>query len=128
MSETAGILLFHMNIFKAEQIRRLAGSAGISAELVPADKESLPLRTIAGVNRAGGKGRRAAAPAPQILTQEMLVMYGLEDKQLDDFLGMLRREGLKVDLKAVLTPINVEWTAQQLFAELSKEHAFYLGR
>lgn len=54
---------------------------------------------------------------------EMMVFCGLSDKGLDDFLADYRKTGLApVPLKAVITPYNMTWTAEQLFTALMKEH------
>jgi hypothetical protein len=43
--------------------------------------------------------------------------------QVDDFLAAYRETGLApVALKAVVTPGNIRWNAQELFRELLREH------
>ena len=42
----------------------------------------------------------------------------------DKFLDMYKANGLKsVDLKAVVTPINMAWTLETLVVALQEEHA-----
>ena len=55
--------------------------------------------------------------------EEMLVMGGLSQNQVFDFLQFLRDRHLPpVKLKAMLTPINMGWTSLQLYQELKKEY------
>ncbi len=52
----------------------------------------------------------------------MLVFCGLSSERLDAVLAALRRKGVRIPHKAVLTPHNAAWTPVQLFSELDKEH------
>lgn len=53
---------------------------------------------------------------------EMILFADLPDVTFDKFLKMLRQKKATVDLKAVLTQTNKEFTSSQLFEEISKEH------
>ena len=53
---------------------------------------------------------------------EMLLMADLPNSTFDKFLKMLRQKKATVDLKAVLTQTNKEFTSSQLYEEISKEH------
>ena len=64
------------------------------------------------------------APAPQARFDEaMLVICHMLSDQLDALLEGLRQAGVRVALKAVLTPSNVAWSSIQLHSELAREHA-----
>ena len=53
----------------------------------------------------------------------MLVFCSLTGPQLDRLLGAMKRAKLPpIPLKAVLTPTNRDWTSQQLWQELRREH------
>ena len=52
----------------------------------------------------------------------MLVFCGLSSERLDAVLAALRRKGVRIPHKAVLTPHNAAWTPVQLFSELDEEH------
>ena len=55
--------------------------------------------------------------------EEMLVMGGLSQNQVFDFLQFLRDRRLPpVKLKAMLTPMNAGWNSLQLYEELKKEY------
>lgn len=56
-------------------------------------------------------------------SEEMLVMKGFTQRQLDDFLMYFRKEKIpKIHLKAVVTPTNQSWNSLQLYEEIKKEH------
>lgn len=58
------------------------------------------------------------------LPKEMMVFEGFDSDDLDVFLEAYKKEGLApIALKAVVTPVNANWTAMQLSFELIKEHA-----
>ena len=50
-------------------------------------------------------------------------MHGLAPAQFNALLDALRREGLRVALKAVVTDTNVAWSSELLHRELAAEHA-----
>ena len=55
--------------------------------------------------------------------EEMMVMKGFTDRQLNELISGFRREKLeKVNLKAVLTATNQTWNSLELYEELKKEH------
>ena len=54
--------------------------------------------------------------------QPMLVLAGFGQKRLDLTLAALRKAGLRLPYKAVLTPTNRQWTPLDLYGELVKEH------
>ena len=63
----------------------------------------------------------AGAPAMPF-RDAMLVMANLMRPQFDALLQDMRAAGVRVPLKAVLTPANVGWNAYQLHDELAREH------
>ena len=50
-----------------------------------------------------------------------LVMANLKDGQLDLLLAGLRAQGLRIPLKAVVTPTNLSWVFRDLLTELARE-------
>ena len=55
---------------------------------------------------------------------EMLVMNAATEEMLDKALFRMRKEGVKVDLKAMVTPNNRSWTSLELQEEIAKEHRY----
>ena len=58
---------------------------------------------------------------------EMLVMAGLVGSRVDQVLRAIRKSGISVPYKAVLTASNQSWNAYELFAEIKKEHELMTG-
>lgn len=53
---------------------------------------------------------------------EMLVINHLTDEQMNKMLAYFKKEGIRIDLKAALTPTNQFWTSIELHEELVREH------
>ena len=86
---------------------------------VKPEEYALPIGALAGIPVAA-----VPAPAPQARFDEaMLVICHMLSDQLDALLEGLRQAGIRVALKAVLTPSNVAWSSIQLHSELAREHA-----
>ena len=69
--------------------------------------------------------QRRFAPAAHF-DDEMLVLFAFENDMLNAFLGFFRRFHLEsVELKAVITPDNVNWSSTQLHAELCRERDWH---
>lgn len=51
-----------------------------------------------------------------------LLMCNFDKKSIDEYLYTLRSNHVKVTLKAVATPTNVEWSYRKLLDELTLEH------
>ena len=56
-------------------------------------------------------------------SEEMLVMKGFTSSRIDLLLKEFRKAGIaKVNLKAIVTEYNQNWTSLQLYRELKEEH------
>ena len=53
----------------------------------------------------------------------MLVLCNFSEARLDALLQGMRRSGIRIALKAMLTESNAGWTFLQLYEELLEEHA-----
>ena len=100
-------------------LQSVCDSLGIILKPVPREAFGLPLGALLGMPAA----RLAGAAEDSGFDDPMLLLCGLEEPTFSAFLQALRRSGLpRIDLKAVLTPTNVAWTAVQLRNELLREH------
>lgn len=103
-----------------------AGSAlrKICAALRIAVTEVAPYQLLQPAGLLAGCGGKPAAlyfgRAPQ---QPVLVMAGFSSALLDELLAALRRGGVCIPLKAVLTQTNQSWSMLALMEELGREHA-----
>lgn len=61
------------------------------------------------------------------LPGELLVMAGLTSARIDQVLKAIRRSGILVPYKAVLTPSNQSWKVTELFEEIRTEHERMTG-
>ena len=69
------------------------------------------------------EGSGETAGVEEEFSDPMLVFCSLTGPQLDRLLGAMKRSKLPpIPLKAVLTPTNRDWTSQQLWQELRREH------
>ena len=72
---------------------------------------------------AGIPTKAADVPGPLAsFSDPMLVMCHFLNTQFNAFLQGMRADGIRVPLKAVLTPSNVAWNAFELHDELAREH------
>ncbi len=53
---------------------------------------------------------------------EALIFYNFTRQGLDRLLAALKRAGIRIPLKAVVTEHNVQWTVAKLLGELEQEH------
>lgn len=85
-----------------EQVGALAGAAGFEKS---------------------GAASTADPEALEKLQEEMLVLCNFSEARLDALLQGMRRSGIRIALKAMLTESNAWLDVPQLYEELLKEHA-----
>ena len=90
---------------------------GLACVDVTPEEQGHPLGRLLGL--PGYEPGEAAQP----FTEEMLVMHALSREQFSALLDALRRSGVPVALKAVVTETNVSWSSERLHRELAAEHA-----
>ncbi len=62
------------------------------------------------------------------LEEQILVLYRFSENRLDQLLYGLRKAGVpKIELKAVVTEQNSQWTMYELYEELKKEREALTG-
>ena len=113
------LLVFNMSAERMAVMERIARLLKAQIKEVPAAGQQQTIAVLLG-----------AAPAGQInpmlvpFKEEMLLMSGLKDGQIDLLLNAWRQNGQPpVRLKAVVTPVNFTWTAAQLCRALKSEDA-----
>ena len=62
------------------------------------------------------------------LSEELLIFSGLDGKELNKVLELMRNNGASVPLKAMLTANNKDWTISALAQELAREHEYMNNR
>ena len=61
-------------------------------------------------------------PEAPTLAEPMLVLDGFTDKRLDILLREMKKHGVSVPYKAIVTETNIGWIFHQLYEELAREH------
>ena len=111
---------------KGQELAELCRAQNILWEEVPSHRLGDPLGLLAGLS---GFSPSAAPWEKETPAREAMVFCGLEQEDLDAYLsGYAAAEIEKIPLKAVLTPHNVAWTAEQLYEELMEEHRSFAQR
>lgn len=120
------ILTFRLEQEKRALVSSICGRLGIHVVQVERKDYGQKLGALAGIS--GFAKEKTKYDGPE-LPAEMLVFSGMTSQQLDEFLDAYREGGLpKINLKAVITPDNIFWSAQQLFLELMHEHLTLGGK
>lgn len=114
------ILMFGLNKDKEAVVRAAGSTIGATVVAVPRKEYSQKLGTLANVQ---GFSRNKTAYSGPDFPAEMLVFSGMNSAQVDAFLAAYKKAEIPaIGLKAIVTPHNVFWTAEELFRELLKEH------
>lgn len=119
------VLVYRMEESKFQKIRQICFSMGIKPVQVGEDQENAPIGLLAGA-RDWRNPLMAPGGEAESMTEEMFLMAGFSEKMMDEFLGRLRRMGVPVSLKAILTDQNAVWNGSQLQAELKLEREAFL--
>lgn len=101
-------------------VRAVLREMGVAARTARPEQLGMPAGVV-----AGGHGRvlpaaPGDAPAPDC---EFVLLCGLANAQVDEFLARSREEGCVVGAKALLTPANRNWPLGRLIAAVAAEHA-----
>ncbi|WP_049727463.1 DUF3783 domain-containing protein [Dorea sp. D27] len=106
---------------KGKQIAMMFGFLGYKVRHVEKEEYHVPVGVLAGVDKMEGG---LPAYEEEGFSDEMLVMNAESEELMDKALFLMRKEGLKVGLKAMLTPSNRAWTSIALHDEIQKEHEY----
>ena len=61
-------------------------------------------------------------PEAPTLAEPMLVLDGFTDRRLEILLREMKKHGVSVPYKAIVTETNIGWIFHQLYEELAREH------
>ncbi|MCB6200990.1 DUF3783 domain-containing protein [Extibacter muris] len=106
---------------KGKQIAMIFGFLGYKVRHVEKEEYHVPIGVLAGADKM--EGERPVFEG-EGFSDEMLVMNAESEEMMDKALFLMRKEGVKVGLKAMLTPSNREWTSTALHDEIQKEHEY----
>ena len=107
-----------------------AGAKGVVTQTFAPRKmavKAVPLadyaQTVGALAGAADCPRTEEVYAGLPLGEPMLVFCGFYGDRMNQALNAMRRTGLRIPYKAMLTAANRGWRPAELFAELQKEHA-----
>lgn len=107
---------------KPEYLAKLKGTLvrlGVRIRMV---KPSQTAQTVGYLAGLPDHEARPAADAP-LIPQEMMVMRSFTESRMNQLFAAMRRAGIpRIDLKAVVTATNADWTFYALYEEIKKEH------
>ena len=106
---------------KGKQIAMIFGFLGYKVRHVEKEEYHVPIGVLAGADKM--EDERPVFEG-EGFSDEMLVMNAESEEMMDKALFLMRKEGVKVGLKAMLTPSNREWTSTALHDEIQKEHEY----
>ena len=66
-------------------------------------------------------------PEAPALEEPVLVLDGFTDKRLEILLRVMKKNGVSVPYKAIVTETNLGWLFHQLYDELAEEHKAMQG-
>lgn len=113
----AKILLYNLESEKGDIIRELCKMESLDFRDVRSSEHSKRIKEI--INDVVSDSEAAE----KMFTDEMMVFVDVEDKRLYDFLKSMReRKIAPVELKAMVTEYNINWTSKELRDELIKEN------
>lgn len=106
---------------KGKQIAMIFGFLGYKVRHVGKEEYHVPIGVLAGADKMEGE---RPVFEEEGFSDEMLVMNAESEEMMDKALFLMRKEGVKVGLKAMLTPSNRAWTSTALHDEIQKEHEY----
>ena len=118
----AKVLLYRLGgeTEKGKQLRAILREMKILTLTVDETQLGETVGKLAATNAAA-----TAAHAPEdVPATEFMLLCALGDRQLDRLLASMRRGGVSVPHKAVLTEHNKAWTLCKLIEEVTREHEF----
>lgn len=119
MKKKGKVLLYHLpaGTESGDAVRRVLEHLSISLRVVGEHETGKKIRSLL-LEDAEDKIEKAEG-------EPILVIEGLEQKELDSLLMELKKEGAKVPLKAVVTEHNRNWSFERLAGELKNENAYF---
>lgn len=95
---------------------------GVRIKNIGADQVLEKVGYLAGMEGYTPSAQDGQSELP-VLSRDVLVMKNFTSSRIDVLLAGLRRAGVpKIELKAVITPQNADWSFYELYQELEKEH------
>ena len=117
----AKVLLFNLgaDTVKGSKIRAILEEMGIKAVTVEKSQINQSVGYLAGYKGFAGDAETFTGSG---YTAEFMLMSGLSETQLDQFLAKMRAADAVIDHKATVTETNKQWSFKELIGEIEEEH------
>ena len=121
----ARVLLYNLREEnRRKKVKALLFQLAIPSREVQLAEQDHPLGYLLGLPDYAPAGAGEEAP----FSEEMLVMHALSPRQFNGLLDGMKRAGIRLPLKAVVTPQNIAWSSRRLRQELRAEHEAMTAR
>ncbi len=102
------------------QLKAILLKMAIRIKVITPEEYNKKIGEFIGISTNPSAQPPAVEPSSQI-EDKMLIMHNFTEQRLNLLLGELRKAGIIIPLKAIITPHNSNWTSYELHAELSQE-------
>lgn len=119
MAKGEKVLIYNINSAspKGVKLRNTLRVCGTACQTLTAEDSG---QTIGYLLRLDGFAQNQ--PSDSYAEGEALIFYNFTKQRLDRLLAALKRAGIIIPLKAVVTEHNINWTITALIGELEQEH------
>lgn len=124
MKET--ILLFNINDRNMKlKLERVLLPLKLRVRRIPVSQYQQTLASLCGLEPANDREpsiKSSETVSVPSFSDPMIIFAGLSESTLDRVLSGLRSQQIRIPYKAVLTPTNQNWTPEECYLEIKKEH------
>lgn len=114
------VLLYNLGSEKDRKIKMVFLKMGIKMKVIKKEQYNQKIGYLADIK---GFEKEEDLYVGDGFTEEMIVMRDFSNKRLDEMLYQFRKDGIgTIDLKAVITESNQNWTSLELYEEIRQEH------
>lgn len=121
MAKGAKVLIYNIDSAspKGVKVRNTIRVCGAACQTLHAQDSVQVLGFLLGLD---GYTQNQNPAADNLAVGEALIFYNFTKQELDRLLSALKRAGITIPLKAVVTEHNINWTVTALIGELEQEH------
>lgn len=113
------VLLYNFDNKRLRLARKALLPIGCTIKTIPKKDFAQPLGYLAGVENILPNKEKFSGEG---FNEEMLVMHGFGGEMIDVLTAALKKSGIgKIELKAVITPSNINWDSMTLYKAIKAE-------
>lgn len=118
------VLLYNLgtDTARGSQVRAMLADLGVAVETVSASDLSQEIGYLAGLTGFEKSGEEFSGTAP---STEFMLMCGMGEALLDQFLDRMQADGLRINHKAIVTEYNRYYTLAELIGDIEEEHEVF---